>query len=137
MLPLDAHDTGRAPIYANPCRSGTQPARSAPVRWAPVDATGWNWSAQFGGLGYDGDFDLYTVSAMVGEAFGYLPRRGAAVDRLASAKADKPAPNAVADRVEGPGSLFVGVRPERPPARNVRLQPARAERSPPHALIRA
>ena len=37
-----------------------------------VDATGWNWSAQFGGLGYDGDLDLYTVNAMVGEAFGYL-----------------------------------------------------------------
>ena len=40
-----------------------------------VDATGWNWSAQFGGLGYDGDLDLYTVNGMVGEAFGYLPGR--------------------------------------------------------------
>ena len=33
---------------------------------------GWNWSAQFGGLGYDGDLDLFTVNGMVGEAFGYL-----------------------------------------------------------------
>ena len=52
VLPLDAHDTGRAPIYANPCRCGTQPARSATVRRAPVDATGGSWSAQSGDLEY-------------------------------------------------------------------------------------
>ena len=64
-------------------------------------------------------------------------RRGAAVDRLASAKAGKPAPNAVAERVEVlevSSSAFA--RSGRPPA-NVRLQAARAERPPPHALIRA
>ena len=57
-----------------PSRCGTRQARSA-TAWpaSGVDATGWNWSAQFGGLGYDGDLDLYTVNGMVGEAFGYLP----------------------------------------------------------------
>ena len=64
-------------------------------------------------------------------------RRGDAVDRLAGAKAGKPAPNAVAERVEvleASSSAFA--RSGRPPG-NVRLQAARAERPPPHALIRA
>ena len=36
-----------------------------------VDATDWNWSAQFGDMDYDGGLDLYTVNGMVGEAFGH------------------------------------------------------------------
>ena len=58
----------------HPADCGTRPACSA-TAWpaSGVDATGWNWSAQFDGLGYDGDLDLYTVNGMVGEAFGYLP----------------------------------------------------------------
>ena len=101
-----------------PSRCGTRQARSA-TAWPPsgVDATGWNWSAQFGGLGYDGDLDLYTVNGMVGEAFGYLLGAELLLNRLASAKAGKPAPNAVAERagvLEASSSAFA--RSGRPPA---------------------
>ena len=74
VLPPDAYYTGRPGHTPMPSRCGTRPARSA-TAWpaSGVDATGSNWSAQFGGLGYDGDLDLYTVNGMVGEAFGYLP----------------------------------------------------------------
>ena len=74
VLPPDAYYTGRPGHTPMRSRCGTRPARSA-TAWpaSGVDATGWNWSAQFGGLGYDGDLDLYTVNGMVGGAFGYLP----------------------------------------------------------------
>ncbi len=74
VLPPDAYYTGRPGHTPMPSRCGTRPARSA-TAWpaSGVDATGWNWSARFGGLGYDGDLDLYTVNGMVGVAFGYLP----------------------------------------------------------------
>ena len=74
VLPPDAYYTGRPGHTPIRSRCGTRPARSA-TAWpaSGVDATGWNWSGQFGGLGYDGDLDLYTVNGMVGEAFGYLP----------------------------------------------------------------
>ena len=76
VLPPDAYYTERPGHTPMPSRCGTRQARSA-TAWpaSGVDATGWNWSAQFGGLGYDGDLDLYMVNGMVGEAFGYL--RGA------------------------------------------------------------
>ena len=134
VLPPDAYYTGRPGHTPMPSRCGTRQARSA-TAWpaSGVDATGWNWSAQFGGLGYDGDLDLYTVNGMVGEAFGYLPRRGAAVDRLASAKAGKPAPNAVAERVEVlevSSSAFA--RSGRPPAMSG--SKPRGPRGPRHTL---
>ena len=52
VLPLDAHDTGRAPVYANPCRCGTRRRVPRTCRRAPVDATGGSWSAQSGDLEY-------------------------------------------------------------------------------------
>ena len=76
MLPPDAgrllHGTART--YANTLqvRDAAGAFRNR-VAGVGVDASGWNWSVQFGGLGYDGDLDLYTVNGMVGEAFGYLP----------------------------------------------------------------
>ena len=137
VLPPDAYYTGRPGHTPMPSRCGTRPARSA-TAWpaSGVDATGWNWSAQFGGLGYDGDLDLYAVNGMVGEAFGYLPgaellSTGWPVPRRAS-----PLP-----MLSRSGSRsWKPLRRRSPGAaarRNVRLQAARAERSPPHALIRA
>ena len=76
VLPPDAGRLlrGTARTYANALqvRDAAGAFRNR-VAGVGVDATGWNWSAQFGGLGYDGDLDLYTVNGMVGEAFGYLP----------------------------------------------------------------
>ena len=135
VLPPDAYYTGRPGHTPMPSRCGTRPARSA-TAWpaSGVDATGWNWSAQFGGLGYDGDLNLYTVNGMVGEAFGYLPGAellltGWPVPRRAS----KPAPNAVAERVEVlevSSSAFA--RSGRPPAMSG--SKPRGPRGPHHTL---
>ena len=57
-------------------------------------------------------------------------RRGAAVDRLANAKALQARSQCCRGAGRGPGSLFVGVRPERPPARECQA-PSRAGREVP------
>ena len=73
VLPPDAYYTGRPEHTPISSSRGTRPARSANrVAGVRRRRTGWNWSAHFGGLGYDGDLDLYTVNGMVGEAFRYL-----------------------------------------------------------------
>ena len=77
MLAPDARTTPDGPdrpTYANPLEvrdaAGAFRKRAAGVG---VDATDWNWSAQFGDMDYDGGLDLDTVNGMVGEAFGNHP----------------------------------------------------------------
>ena len=62
-----------------------------------VDATGWNWSAQFGDPDNEGDLDPYTANGTVGEAFGHLPGAGLQSTGWPNACADKPALDAVAE----------------------------------------
>ena len=117
-----------------PSRCGTRPAHSA-TAWpaSGVDATGWNWSAQFGGLGYDGDLDLYMVNGMVGEAFGYLPGAELLLTGWPMPRRYKPAPDAVAERVEvlrASSSAFA--RSGRPPAMSG--SKPRGPRGPRHTL---
>ena len=76
VLPPDAYYTGRPGHTAIRSTCGTRQARSATARSGSVDATGWNWSAQFGDLHYDGGLDLYTDDGMAGEAWGHLPGAG-------------------------------------------------------------
>ena len=58
VRPPDAHDTGRAPDLRQHLElRDTAGAFRNRVAGVGVDATVWNWSAQFGGLGYDGDLD--------------------------------------------------------------------------------
>ena len=73
----DAHDTGRAPDLRQhlELRDAAGAFRNRVGPASGVDATGWNWSAQFGDLDNDSSLDLFTVNGMVGEAFGYYPAR--------------------------------------------------------------
>ncbi len=100
VLPPDAHDTGRAQIYANPCRCGMRPARPATARpgsgSTPPAGTGrlssavWTTTAT----------STCTRSTACRRGVRSPARRGAAVERLANARRTKPAPDAVAERVE-------------------------------------
>ena len=138
VLPPDAHDTGPPRYTPTPCRCGTRPARSA-TAWLGSGSTppAGNWSAQFGGLGYDGDLDLYTVNGMVGEAFRHLP--GAELQSTGWPIPRRASPLPMLSR-SGPRS-WKPLRRQSPrsrrPSANVRLQAARAEGFPPPALIRA
>ena len=65
----DRPDIRQPPAGAGPAAGAFRNAAAG----VGVDATGWNWSAQFSDPDYDGDLDLYTVNGMVGDPIGHLP----------------------------------------------------------------